>query len=944
MTAYDPDRIQKLFESVIRLPVAQRASWLEGTCAGEPELRKIVEALVAEDQEGQTVAGTVAGDSSGATLSRAASDWMRLAGSKADAAEHPAEEQPTLLTTGGEKGERPISVGAVTANSQFGPYRLLRELGRGGMGTVYLAERADGQYQQQVAIKVMSARFADGPIAWRFFQERQILASLDHPNIARLLDGGTTDDGLPFLVMEYIGGVPIDRYLAEKKPRLTALLGVFRKICSAVAYAHRNLIVHRDLKPANILVTPDGEPKLLDFGIAKPLDESSTLTAPENAAMTPQYASPEQIQGFPITTTSDIYSLGVVLYEMLTGRRPYRQTSGALDLAKAILTENPRTLNSNSNRRFDEDLENIVQMALRKEPARRYATAEQFAEDIRRYQEGYPVVARADTRAYRVRKFVGRHRYGVIAAGLALTALVGGSIAIWREARIAERRFNDVRQLAHAVMFDYTDAVQPLPGSTPVRQRMVKDALEYLDKLSREADDPGLRRELVDAYVRIGNIQGNSYQSNLGDTPGAMASAKKALAAADLLLKQNHAADSLNAAASAHDLLGTLLYQQGDLGGANREYRQSLSLEERAKEQNPGDFPTVLALSQTLQHLGDLHGGVGVSNLGKTQDAVAFYRRAANLDRDVLRGSPASQARRKELYSALLGLGTIELSMGEEQTAEAHFAEALGIIEALFKEEPNNANYRVEIAGTSLRIGHQFTARGNPAGALPYLERASRTMQPLADSDPRNTLYRRNLSVIESHFVVALRALNKSKEALPHARKSLELALNLLAVNPQSAEAKSDVAISRRRMGEVFFELGDTRNALREASESVASLQKLSAGGDAYMSNYLALSLAALGTIEGRSDPAAAIDTYRKAEALQSRLITADPSNVVLRSDLAKSEIRLGVLYNRVGSAAEAQTVCRSAIATWDQLKQHGPLKSDDAAALAHCQAALRRP
>ena len=473
---------------------------------------------------------------------------------------------------------------------------------------------------------------------------------------------------------------------------------------------------------------------------------------------------------------------------------------------------------------------------------------------------------------------------------------------------------------------------------------MVKDALEYLDKLSHEADDVGIRREMVEAYVRISNIQGNSYQSNLGDTPGAMASAKKAVAAANLLLKQNHTADSLNAAASAHDTLGSLLYQQGDLGGANREYRQSLSLVERANEQNPGDFPTLLALSQALKHLGDLHGGVGMSNLGKTQDAVAFYQRAVDLDRDLVRRSPAQQARRKELYSALVGLGSLELNMGEQKTAEADFAEAIGIIEALFKEEPNNANYRLEIAGTSLRIGHQFTARGNPAGAIPYLERASRTMQPLADSDPKNTLYRRDLSVVESHFVAALRALGRPKEALPHARKSLELAQNLLVINPQSAEAQSDVAISRRRIAEIFFELGDTGNALREASGSVASLQKLSAGGDAYMSDFLALSLAALGTIQGRSDPGTAIETYRKAAALQSKLIAADPSNVVLRSDLAKSKMRLGDLYNRVGSAAEALTVCRDAITTWDQLKQHVPLKDDDAAALAHCQAALHRP
>ena len=298
---------------------------------------------------------------------------------------------------------------------RFGPYRILHALGRGGMGAVYLAERDDDQFRMTVAIKLMRSNLVTHETLERFKTERQILASLDHPNIARLLDGGAAPNGTPFVVIEYIDGEPITDYCRRHELSIRDRIRLFRKVCSAVQYSHQNLIVHRDLKPGNILVTKDGEPKLLDFGIAKLLDPAASSQTQTNARlMTPDYASPEQVRGEPVTTATDIYALGVLLYELLTGTASLqsRQTTDTYAIEQAICTEEP-TRPSTTRRELRGDLENILLMALRKEPARRYASAEQFSEDLRRYLEGYPIVARQDTWSYRTSKFVRRNKAAV---------------------------------------------------------------------------------------------------------------------------------------------------------------------------------------------------------------------------------------------------------------------------------------------------------------------------------------------------------------------------------------------------------------------------------------------------------------------------------------------------------------------------------------------------
>ncbi len=432
--------IERIFDETLEQPEPDRAAFLAAACADDDTLRYEVESLLAAHQQanGFLVASKPAASISSSTT--------------------------------------------MSAQQRLGPYQLLRELAQGGMGVVWLAARADDQYRQQVAIKLIKAGASNADIAHRLRHERQILAGLNHPNIARLLDGGTTDSGQPYLVMEYIEGVPIDEYCQHQNLSVTARLKLFRQVCAAVQYAHQNLVIHRDLKPANILVTADGTPKLLDFGIAKLLQPNladSFNTQSGMHPMTPAYASPEQIRGESLTTASDVYSLGVVLYELLTGRSPYQlkeKTFG--ELSKAICEQEPTrpsaavTRGEPSNderptsairnpqsviRNLKGDLDSIVLMALRKEPPARYSSVEQFSADILRYLDGLPTLARKGTFAYRAVKYVRRHKVPVAAAALIALSLLSGIGATSRQAQIA--RAEQVKAEAQRVRAEQALAV-----------------------------------------------------------------------------------------------------------------------------------------------------------------------------------------------------------------------------------------------------------------------------------------------------------------------------------------------------------------------------------------------------------------------------------------------------------------------------------------------------
>ncbi len=412
------------------------------------------------------------------------------------------------------------------------------------MSRVCLAERDDGQYEQRAAVKILK-RGMDTDLILRHFQmERQILAGMLHLNVARLLDGGVTPGGRPFFVMEYIEGEPIDRYADARQLRPAERLRLFQQVCAAVCYAHQRLVVHRDIKPGNILVTAEGTVKLLDFGIATIVSSEPALGTLSSAQLlTPDFASPEQIRGEPVTTSSDVYSLGVLLYCLLTGRRPYAAPASSQQLVRAICEQEPALPSSiagkERRRSLSGDLDNIILKALEKDPRQRYSSAEHLSQDIGRYLEGRPVLAHPHTLRYRASKFVGRNKLAVSAAALMIFPCLAGGVGatLWQarlagiERRRAETGFFETRQLANSLLFELHDAIKDLPGSTAARALIIQRSLKYLDRLAAASPgNPALQLESAEGYKRLGDVQGNASDSNLGDYAAARESYQKAVA------------------------------------------------------------------------------------------------------------------------------------------------------------------------------------------------------------------------------------------------------------------------------------------------------------------------------------------------------------------------------------------------------------------------------
>jgi tRNA A-37 threonylcarbamoyl transferase component Bud32 len=494
-------KVDELFHEALEQPNVYRLPWLRVQCGADPSLFAEVSALLSSDE---AAAGGFIRD--------------KIAGAIVDFHENQM---------------------AVNRMRRVGPYRLIKEHGRGGMGTVFLAERADEQYNAKVAIKLIRPGMDTDFFLSRFRRERQTLARLQHANIARLLDSGTSDDGLPYIVMEWIDGKPINEYCRDNSFNIDQTLRLFVPVCAAVSHAHQNFVVHRDIKPGNILVDYARSPKLLDFGICKLLFAvpSEDATRPHDfQMMSPDYASPEQVRALPITVASDIYSLAAVLYELLSGRRPHRidkYTPQAVE--RAICEEDvlPPSLVVNERSRcrlLSGDLDNILLRALHKVPERRYESVEQFADDLQRHLLNLPVSARPDTLGYRAGKFLRRNR-GALTAGSAIAlALCGGAIASAREAVRARRHAADARRLANAIIFEIHDLVGNLPGSLEAREKIIRFGIEHFDRLAATAsNDAQLRREIAAAYERMGEVQANVLRSYTGDTEDALLTFEKAL-------------------------------------------------------------------------------------------------------------------------------------------------------------------------------------------------------------------------------------------------------------------------------------------------------------------------------------------------------------------------------------------------------------------------------
>jgi len=663
----DPERwhkVDRLFAEALDCPTAERPALLDAACTGDAALRREVERLLAADAE------------EGGFL------------------ESPPDELLRLRLDDQEEG------------GSLGPYRLLRRIGSGGMGTVYLARREDEHYERDVAIKILRASLASTQAFHRFIAERQILARLEHPNIARLYDGGSTDDGRPYLVMELVEGLPVDQYCDHHRLTIDQRLLLFQKICAAVQYAHQSLLVHRDLKPANILITAEGEPKLLDFGIAKQLapgaDDTLLKTRIGSQLLTPRYASPEQLRGQGITTASDVYSLGVILYELLAGRSPY-QTSEDLSyqLEQAICEQEPERPSLALFRpghsglqeialarrmrpqalasRLSGDLDNIVQMALRKEPQRRYGSVAALSRDLEKHLQNLPVTARPDTIRYRSRKFVRRHRTAV-AATAAVVLLVAGSVAslIAQGRQLAQERDNARYALSFLVnTFKQADPYQARGEKLTAREILDQGAERVARELSA---GPDVRAAVMDA---IGEV-------DLG--LGRYDAAEPLLARSLALRRQVFGPKSLEVAESLEHL-AALREQRSDFAGAAATLREALAIRRRRQ----GDDH--LAVAKTLNQLGQTLASQGVSSKAAPK-IEALHREALAITRR------AEGPQGLTVAETLFALADLQRAQGRYAGAESLFREGLDVErKALGDRAPQLWNDQSRFGATLIEAG-----------------------------------------------------------------------------------------------------------------------------------------------------------------------------------------------------------------------------------------------
>ena len=869
MTPERWQQIKNIFQQALEQETGRCAEFLDHACGDDAELRREVESLLRED-EGAT-------NPLDKPLSQIAASLL------------PAEQHSSML------GRR------------IGVYRLTGLIGQGGMGAVYRAARDDQQYQKEVAIKLVKGGLGPDFALQRFRRERQILARLEHPNIARLLDGGTTEEGWPYLVMEKIDGQTISEYCEANSLSMQQRLELFRFVCAAVQYAHQNLIIHRDIKPSNILVTNDGVPKLLDFGIAKLLDPEQSLntagtdpgqTATAMRVMTPAYASPEQARGEPVTTSTDIYSLGVVLYELLTNQRPYQIKGNSFaEIERAICSTEPEkpsaAVRQNStgqiklSRQLAGDVDNIVLMAMRKEPERRYVSVEQFSEDIRRHLDGLPVNARQDTVHYRAGKFVRRHRWGVMASVLIALLLIGGAAFSSYQARRAERRFQQVRKLANTFLFEFDSEIQNITGTTKARELLVKTALEYLDNLAQEAGgDAELQHELATAYARVGDVQGYTRTNNLGHTTEALASYGKAQALVEPLAKREP---------------------------DNPKYQRLL---------------------------GDLHLKEGTvrQHLGAFVEALAAYQRAVNVIEPLTTKPGVTADDLVQLLNGYRFMGELEVEYVPAIAAGVrHERKSMEVAQRRAREFPSD-RAQFDLAGRHIGLAYALLQLGDPQTAKTESEAGLALLEPLVAKNPTQSPYRRGMYMGYQHLGFAQGQplgvnLNDTAATLATYAKMLAIAQQFLEADAKDQRARDDVAVSLILIGETEAVNDPARGAatLRRAMDELRSLA--AAGGDPFRYRMLQVeTFIWLADAENRQgNPAAALKTLNEGRTVWQTLAAEQPNDFSVKvRDFELHQI-LAEILQKQGDFDGAQNALRQGLSFAEAERTQKP---DDAIAL----------
>ncbi len=835
MDADQWQRVKTVFGQALEQPPASRVSWIQTHCGEEGVRDEVLSLLAAHTLDDE--------------------DFL---------------EQPPDPGSGLAAALGPNSM----VGERIGPWKLVEEIGQGGMGTVYRAVRADDEFRREVAIKIVSRGMDTEMLLRRFRTERQILATLEHPFIATLLDGGSTPSGLPYFVMEFVRGVPLTRYCDEQRLGISERIQLFRKVCSAVAYAHNNLIVHRDLKPANILVTSNGTPKLLDFGIARILSgpgrEASEPTVTMLRMATPAYASPEQIRGAVAGIPSDIYSLGVILYELLTGHRPYRLPSRESgELARVICEREPtrcslvvgfsETMDKGNGqvtivdapavcedrattldqlkRKLKGDLDNIVSMALRKEPHRRYESVDQFSEDLHRHLAGLPIHARKDTFSYRAGKFIERHRWSVF-AGAAVSVLLAlmGVVATHKAGRLASRIEED-HKLATSFLVEIHDSIAKLPGATQARESMLRQSLRYLNGLAADAGtDPEVQASLALAWEKFAELQ-------IGrDGPGI-----------------------------------------GNSADAKETWKRANAIREAMAAQQPANGQTLHALARNY-----LLGGYIA---GRANERIDMRRSLDQKALDIAEKLIAQDARnpdyRKLLAEAHTGLGYGLIVDEHWENVRVHMRQAMAILSEIAAENPEDTATRREMANIHYRLGSSYVYAGQPGHAQDELHQALQLQQQLAEASPDDVVIRSQMAATRHFLGMALGALGQTQEAIGHFDRAIEMRHVALEADPRNSRERSMLAGNYAERAAVLLAAGRLSEALPSA---------------------------------------------RTAVTLQEQVVASDPKGTPVRVFMAEIETRLAKVYDAMGKGEprylqDAANWYGRALQIWDELESEGVLR-----------------
>jgi serine/threonine-protein kinase len=862
ITLKEWERLEEVLDLVLELRPEARAAFIEQTCGTDGLLRRQAETMIAAAER--------AGDFLERPVDACAAGLLSQMAQEAE-----------------EGSELDAPESAAAARGRLGPYRLLRELGRGGMGAVYLAERDDEQYERRVAIKVLPAGLLSRGLRTRFLLERRILASLEHPNIARLYDAGMSEGGTPYFVMEYVEGRRIDVHCDENRLPVGTRLALFTQICDAVQFAHRNLVVHRDLKPANILVSNDGVVKLLDFGVAKLLRTEAaagaTLTGRGGwQAFTPEYASPEQLRGEPISTSTDVYALGVLLFELLAGCWPYHPRDRSVrSIEQAVLEQDPgrpsaaimrpadcgepsstvaerrSTTLAGLGRQLRGDLDNIVLTALRKEPEHRYASVQHIRDDVHRYLQSRPVHARPATWGYRAGKFVRRHRVGVAAAGLVGASLVAGMAGTAWQAQAASREARRAEQVRQFVvgLFEVSDPDRSKGDSITARALLDQGAARLATELSAE---PVLRAEML-------SVLGGIYEK-LGLYDRARPLLEEALAVREARLGSRH----LDVAGSAA-ALASVLFEQGEYPKAEALTRRALAL--RRELLGPED--TLVAASMT-----DLAVILGAQ--GNAEDAESLFQAGLAIDRK-------REAWRK-VATDLHNLSVALWRRGEYREALPLAEEALALRRRLLGEE------HTDVASTLMALASILQASGE------YDRAEELNRQVLA-------MRRKLLGGQHPHVAIVLNNLGLLLQARGRLEEAEESLRDALAVRRAAfGDHHLEVAASRNNLGIVLYAMGDFAGAGDQFERALAIWRP--ALGETHP--HVLTALNNLGaTWRDQGDLAKAEPMLREALALRRKALGEK------HPDVAASYNNLGELLAKKGEFAEAEANSRTALATW---------------------------